>query len=177
MKKTIFTYGLISGAVIAVSVSLSLAMDTSNEHLAGLEWLGYAVMILAFSVIFVAIKGYRDKELGGVIRFGTAFGIGIAITGVASVFYVVAWEITLAITDYAFIEDYTQSLLAAREAAGATAAELATYAEEMAVMKERYGNPLFRVPITFLEILPVGLLITLVSSAVLRNSKVLPADG
>ncbi|MDJ0918993.1 MAG: DUF4199 domain-containing protein [Woeseiaceae bacterium] len=175
MKKTIITYGLIAGAIIASVTALSLAFDASSEHLAGLEWLGYAVMIIAFSMIFVAIKGYRDKELGGVIRFGTAFGVGIGVTLVASVIYVVAWEINLAITDYAFMEDYTQSLIAAEAADGASDAELAALQADMDVMKERYSNPLFRVPITLLEIFPVGLLITLLSAAVLRNSKVLPA--
>ena len=175
MKRTIITYGLIAGAIIAFVVALSLAFDTSSEHLAGMEWLGYAVMIIAFSMIFVAIKGYRDRELGGVIRFGTAFGIGIGVTLVASVIYVIAWEINLAITDYAFMEDYTQSLIAAEAAAGASDAELAALQADMDVMKERYSNPLFRVPITLLEIFPVGLLISLISAAVLRNSKVLPA--
>lgn len=175
MKKTIITFGLIAGAIIASVIALGLAWDTSSEHLAGLEWLGYAVMIIAFSMIFVAIKGYRDGELGGVIRFGTAFGVGIGVTLVASVIYVVAWEISLAMTDYAFIEDYTQSVISAEAAAGASDAELAALQAEMDVMKKRYSNPLFRVLITLLEIFPVGLLISLISAAVLRNSKVLPA--
>ncbi|MEM9689451.1 MAG: DUF4199 domain-containing protein [Pseudomonadota bacterium] len=177
MRKTITTYGLIAGTIIALSVALSLAMDGASEHLAGLEWLGYAVMIIAFSMIFVAIKGYRDRELGGVIKFGTAFKVGIGITLVASLIYVVAWEINLSLTDYAFMEQYTQSLIEQKQAAGATAAELAELQAEMDIMAERYSNPLFRVPITLLEIFPVGLLITLVSAAVLRNSRVLPASG
>ncbi|MEM9401538.1 MAG: DUF4199 domain-containing protein [Pseudomonadota bacterium] len=176
MRKTITTYGLIAGTIIALSVALSLAMDGASEHLAGLEWLGYAVMIIAFSMIFVAIKGYRDRELGGVIKFGTAFKVGIGITLVASLIYVVAWEINLSLTDYAFMEQYTQSLIEQKQAAGATAAELAELQAEMDIMAERYSNPLFRVPITLLEIFPVGLLITLVSAAVLRNSRVLPAS-
>ena len=175
MKKIIITNGLVAGAIIAFVISLSLAFEFDSEHLAGLEWLGYAVMIIAFSMIFVAIKGYRDREQGGVIRFGTAFGIGIGVTLVASLVYVVAWEINLAVTDYAFMKEYTESLIAAEAEAGATEAELATLRADMAVMQERYANPLFRVPITLLEIFPVGLLITLISAAVLRNSKVLPA--
>ena len=175
MKKIIITYGLIVGAIIAISVSLTLALGADSEHLAGLEWLGYAIMIIAFSVIFVAIKGHRDRELGGVINFGTAFGVGIGITVVASLIYVVAWEINLSVTNYAFMEQYTASLVEVKEASGASEKELAEYRAEMDLMTERYRNPLFRLPITFLEIFPVGLLITLVSAAVLRNSRVLPA--
>ena len=177
MTKTITTFGLIAGAVIVLSVLLSLAIDTSSTHMAALEWLGYAVMILAFSVIFVAIKGYRDKELGGVISFGMAFKVGIGITLIASLIYVVAWEINLAVTDYAFIEDYTQSIIDSRAADGASAEELAALTEEMDTMKAQYSRLLFRLPMTFLEIFPVGLLITLLSAAVLRNSRALPATG
>jgi hypothetical protein len=38
-----------------------------------------------------------------------------------------------------------------------------------------YRNPLIRMPMTFLEIFPVGLLISLISAAVLKNPRVLPA--
>jgi len=175
MTKTITTFGLIAGAVIIGSVILTLAFDASSTHIAALEWLGYAVMILAFGVIFIAIKGYRDNELGGVIKFGTAFKVGIGVTLVASLIYVVAWEIYLYTSDYAFIESYTASVLETKAAEGATETELAELAAEMDVMKENYANPLFRLPITFLEIFPVGLLITVISAAVLRNSRVLPA--
>ena len=177
MRRTITTFGLIAGAVIVVSVLLSLAVDSSSTHIAALEWFGYAVMILAFSVIFVAIKGYRDKELGGVISFATAFTVGIGISLVASLIYVVAWEVNLAMTDYAFIDEYTQSVIESKAEAGASETELATLRAEMDVVKERYAKPLFRLPMTFLEIFPVGLLITLIAAAVLRNSRVLPAAG
>jgi hypothetical protein len=40
-----------------------------------------------------------------------------------------------------------------------------------------YSNPLYRLPITFVEMFPVGVLISLISAAVLRNSRVLPARG
>ncbi|MEM9333550.1 MAG: DUF4199 domain-containing protein [Pseudomonadota bacterium] len=175
MGKLIATYGLIAGAIISAVVALSLTLENASDHLAGLEWLGYAVMIIAFSMIFVAIKSYRDRELGGVIKFGTAFGIGIGVTLVASLIYVVAWEINLHLTDFAFMEEYTASMIEAKAASGASEAELAEYRAEMDVMKAQYSNPLFRLPITFIEIFPVGLLITLISAAVLRNSRVLPA--
>src|SRR3546814_12654255 len=36
---------------------------------------------------------------------------------------------------------------------------------------------MFRLPMTFVEIFPVGVLVSLVSAAVLRNPRVLPARG
>ena len=140
-----------------------------------LEWLGYLIMIVALSMIFVGIKRYRDRELGGVIKFGTAALLGLGITLVASVVYVAVWEVNLSLTDHSFIEEYTRSVVADKQADGITGAELAAVEAEMATMRERYADPLFRVPMTFLEIFPVGLLISLLAAAVLRNSKFLPA--
>ncbi len=176
MKKSIFVWGAVSGSIIIGSIILSLALGgAENENMAALEWVGYLIMIMAFSVIFIGIKRHRDQEQGGVISFGKAFLLGLGITAVASVIYVVAWEANLAITDYAFINEYAQSAIEAKRAAGASDAELAETVAEMEQMKENYGNPIFRLPITFLEIFPVGLLISLLSAAILRRSDVLPA--
>ncbi|MFQ5350420.1 MAG: DUF4199 domain-containing protein, partial [Thermoanaerobaculia bacterium] len=115
--------------------------------------------------------------LGGVIRFGTAFLLGLGIAAVASVIYVVGWEVNLSLTDYAFADDYSRSIIAGKEAAGVSGAELEAEIARLEEFKRQYANPLYRVPVTFLEIFPVGLLIALISAAVLRNSKILPARG
>ena len=175
MKGTILTYGLIAGLIIAFTMFLGLNAQSGEEAPRFSQLAGYLIMIVALSMIFVGVKRYRDKELGGVIRFGTAFLLGLGITAVASVVYVVGWEINLSLTDYAFAEDYSRSVLAGLEAKGASAAELEAEAARMEQFKQQYRNPLFRVPVTFLEIFPVGLLIALVSAAVLRNSRILPA--
>lgn len=177
-KKIVLGYGALAGAVIIGSIMLSMSLGGGEESaLSALQWIGYLIMIVAFGVIFVGVKRVRDQELGGIIRFRTAFAIGLGITAVASVVYVGIWEVNLAVTDYAFIDQYTASVLAAREADGASAEEMQTLAAEMETMREQYGNPLFRLLITFLEIFPVGLLVSLIAAAVLRNSRVLPAVG
>ena len=177
MRKIILTHGLLSGAIIIGSILLSLTLAGENESMKFLEWLGYLVMIAAFSMIFIGIKRYRDHELGGVIRFGTAMLLGLGITLVASFIYVVAWEVNLELTDHAFIEEYTQGVIQAKEAEGVSGVELEALVTEMATLKERYANPLFRMPMTFLEIFPVGLLISLLAAALLRNSRFLPATA
>jgi len=45
-------------------------------------------------------------------------------------------------------------------------------AQDFAMM---YANPLFRMPITFTEILPVGILVSLFPALLLRNSRFMPA--
>jgi len=175
MKKIMLTYGVLSGVVIIVSMILSLRLAGESTTMKGLEWLGYLIMVVALSMIFVGIKRYRDQELGGVIKFGTAFRLGLGISLVAGVIYVVAWEANLLMTDYAFIDDYARLVLADKEAAGVTGAEMEAAVTEMEQLKVRYANPLFRLPMTFLEIFPAGLLITLIAAAVLRNSRFMPA--
>lgn len=176
MKRIIFIYGFIAGLVVICSVLLGLALSSGEETLHAQEWLGYLIMLIALSMIFVGIKRYRDQHLGGVIRFGTATLLGLRIAAVAGVVYVVVWEIYLAMTDYAFIDQYVQGVIAGKEAEGVSGAELDAVVESMENMQRQYSNPLFRLPMTFLEIFPVGLLITLISAAILRNSKTLPAS-
>src|SRR5688572_24891190 len=135
---------------------------------------GYLSMLLAFTMVFVGVKQYRDKVLGGVIRFVPALGVGLGISAVASLFWVVGWEITLA-TGFDFATAYSDSVVAAAEARGAPAAEIDRIRSETAEFLARYANPLFRLPITFVEMFPIGVLISLLSAALLRNSRLLPA--
>lgn len=180
MKKTALIYGAVIGTIIIGSCILGFALrdgESGSESLASgaAHLLGYLVMIIAFCVIFLAVKRYRDQELGGVIRFGQAVLLGVGITAVASLIYVVGWEIYLAASGHDFIGEYADAMVAGKEAAGMTGAELDAYAAKMEEMKLMYANPLFRIPITFSEILPVGLLVSLIAGAVLRKSDVLPA--
>jgi hypothetical protein len=163
MQKLILVYGVIAGLVIIGIATLSIELGISSM------WFGYLVMFIAFSVIFVAVRKYRDESLGGVIRFGTGFGLGLGITLVASVIYVLVWELYLVSTDYTFMDTYIASIVESKKAAGVSQEELAATIAEMDSMREMYANPLFRLPMTFVEIFPVGLLISLVAAFVLRN--------
>ena len=175
MTKICLTYGAIAGSLVIGSMIISLTLAGKDADMTGQQWLGYLIMIVALSLIFLGVKRYRDRELGGVIKFATAVQLGLGITLVASLIYVVVWEVNLSLTDHAFIDDYTEAVLADKEAAGLSEAEMQDAVAEMETLKERYANPLFRLPMTFLEIFPVGLLISLIAAALLRNSRFLPA--
>ena len=97
-------------------------------------------MLIALSLIFIGIKRHRDQNLGGVIKFGPAFGLGLAIAAVAGVFYVAGWEAYLASTDYAFINDYTDGLIEKKKAEGVTGEELQKIVENMEAMVKNYAN-------------------------------------
>ena len=166
-------YGSLSGAVAISALVATLAFGLP-DHTHSL-WFGYLVMLVALSMIFVGVKRYRDVECGGVIRFGRAFAVGLGIAVVAALIYMIGWELYLALSGWDFMADYTADMLAQMRAEGAAPAAIQAKQAEMRGMAEMYANPLFRMPMTFAEIFPVGLLIALISAALLRNPKLLPA--
>lgn len=175
MLRSVLVYGAIAGSVTIATMIIGLVMS-GGESAGASIWFGYLTMLIALSAIFFAIKRHRDKELGGVIKFSTAAILGLGISAVAGVFYIIGWEIHLAMTDYAFIGQYTDAAIAKKQAAGVTGAELDGFVAEMQKMKENYANPVLRMPMTFVEIFPVGILVTLISAGLLRNEKFFPAQ-
>ncbi|MDT8760422.1 DUF4199 domain-containing protein [Sphingomonas psychrotolerans] len=175
MLRIILSYGTLAGLLIGIPTFGSFVLLGENHPggVAGMA-LGYSIMLLGLSLVFLAIKRRRD-ELGGVIRFLPAFGLGLAISLAASVFYVVAWEAAQAVTRIDYIGGYIQSAIAEKRAAGASAAEIARFSAEMAAFKVQYADPLFRIPMTLTEILPVGILVSLVSAGLLCNARFLPS--
>ncbi len=174
MLRTISIYGLIAGILTAAPL-FSFIVFQGHEVSSSSQIVGYSIMLVALSLVFVAVKNHRDKVGGGIIKFLPAFLMGLGISAVAGVVYVIGWEIVLAATDFAFIEDYSTALLNEARAGGASEAVLQQKAAEIAHFSEQYRNPLFRMPLTFIEIFPVGLVVSLISAALLRNSRFLPA--
>jgi len=167
-------YGSVAGLIVIGSMLAGFAFAGSGSVLTS-EWLGYLLMIVALSLVFFGIKRYRDRELGGVIGFLPAFGLGLLITATASLAYVVVWEIYLAATGYTFISDYTAALAERMHGEGMSEAEIATETENLQKLEENYANPFFRVVVTLFEIFPVGFVVALASAALLRNPRLLPA--
>ena len=171
MFRIMLVYGAIAGVITIALMSLGMLLSEGT----GSQLQGYLTMLVVLSLIFVGIKRYRDKDLGGVIKFLPAFGLGIGIAAVAGLFYVLSWEASLHLTDFAWMEDYKQGAIAGYEAKGLTGDALAEKVEGLEAMMANYRNPVVRLPITFLEIFPVGLLVALISAALLQNPKVFPA--
>lgn len=168
-------YGGMSG-LIAISVIVAgLAFDAPS-HVQS-QWFGYLVMLVALSLIFVGTKRYRDVECGGVIGFGRAVAIGLGISVVASVMYVIGWEAYLALSGRDFIAEFAAGELDAMRRSGATAAAIEVHGAKLRELLDNYANPLFRWPVTFAEIFPVGLVVSLISAAVLRDPRVLAVRG
>lgn len=174
MLRTILIWGAIAGLLVGVPLSVITLSDRHGLPTHGML-IGYTIMLVALSTIFVAVKRYRDRELGGVIRFWPALGLGLGISFVAGLFYVLAWEASTALVHADFATAYANALIAQQKAAGVSGAKLAQFTAEMDHFKVQYANPLFRLPMTFIEIFPVGVLVSLIAAALLRNPRFLPA--
>ena len=175
MTRLISLYGAVAGFVIVIPmIWVTLRMEPGALPENG-QLYGYLTMIIALTAVFLGVKQYRDKVLGGVVKFGPALLVGLGISAVASVVYVVGWEIALAWSGVDFADTYAKAMIDAARAKGLAPAELQKAIEDAESFAKMYRNPLYRMPITFIEMFPVGALISLLAAALLRNPRVLPA--
>jgi hypothetical protein len=173
MARIVFTYGPIAGLIIIAGIIGSIVATGGEPH--GNVWLGYLIMLLGMSAVFMGVKQHRDRDRGGVIKFLPALGVGLLIALFASVAYVIVWELYLAVTDYSFMDQYVAATLESRRAEGVSGQAYRDLETSLRGMAEAYRSPLYRLPITFAEIFPVGFLVSIVSAVLLRNSRFLPA--
>ncbi|HEY1614378.1 MAG TPA: DUF4199 domain-containing protein [Rhizomicrobium sp.] len=174
MLRKILFYGLIAGLIVGIPLSALVVTMNGHEMHYGML-IGYTTMLIALSTVFIAIKQHRDNDLGGVIGFWPALGLGLGISFVASLIYVAVWETTVALMHLDFASGYAKSMIAQKKASGVMGPALAKFTAEMEQFKVQYANPLYRLPMTFIEIFPVGVLVSLASAGMLRFSNVLPA--
>ncbi len=175
MLSKILTYGTIAGLIVGTGMFAFTLPNLQSGHSDApyMMGIGYLMMLVALSAVFVAVKRHRDIALGGIIKFWPAFGLGLGISFVASVFYALAWDAALAITHMDFAGDYAKGTIAEAVAKGASPDALAKVAADMAKFQSDYANPLYRLPMTFVEMFPVGVLVSLVSAGLLKNNRFL----
>ena len=169
MKKIVLTFGLISGAVISALMFATIPFMHKIGFNRGLV-IGYTTMVLAFLLVFFGIRSYRENVGDGRLSFGRAVGVGLLIMLITCACYVVSWEIIYFNIMPDFTEKYAAFVIENERAKGASQAELAAKMEEMKRFSELYNNNIFfNVGMTFLEPLPVGVIMTLISALILRR--------
>ena len=172
MKRNILVYGLISGVLVSTFMLISMNYASHCEGNVAYETsmlIGYASMLIAFSLVYVGIRNYRNKYNGGVISFGKAFKIGILIVLIASTLYVIAWMIDYFFFMPDFMDKYAAHSIDKLKSEGATQLAIDKETKKMADMTKMYNNPVFTAMFTYAEILPVGLVVTLISSLILKR--------
>jgi len=168
MKKTVLTFGLIAGVMISVLMAgnLLIANRIGSGHSLVL---GYTTMVASFLLVYFGIRSYRDNTLAGHISFGRAFACGILITLITCVFYVAMWEIVYFNFMPHFMDSYFAAQIHKIQSSGLDPATTAARVAEIQRSQQLYQNPIVNMAYTFMEPLPVGLIMTLISAAVLRR--------
>src|SRR5687768_13509514 len=169
MKKIVLVCGSIAGLIVAALMVTYMGIYYSTGKFGSSMLLGYGTMVLALSLVYVGIKNYRDKHNNGIISFGKAFKIGILISLVASTIYVIVWMVDYYVFIPDFMDKYAAATIDQAKAEGASQLELDKKVEEMNYFKKLYKNPLMVVLFTYIEILPVGIIVTLISALLLKR--------
>ena len=168
MKKTVLTFGLIAGAILSAMMLITVPFQDEIGFDRG-QIVGYTSMVLAFLLIYFGVRSYRDNVAGGSLSFGRAFQVGGLIAVVASVCYVATWQLVYYKLSPDFTARYQAHILDKARADGETEAQLAKREADMEKFAALYRNPAINAGITFLEPLPVALIMTLVTAGVLSR--------
>jgi hypothetical protein len=168
MKKTVLTFGLISGAVSSLMMVATLPFIDSLGFDKG-AIVGYTAIVLSFLLVFFGIRSYRENVGAGRITFGRGFAVGILITVVSCAFYVATWEVIYFKFMPEFADKWAGYMVTQAKASGASQAAIDAKVKEAGEFKVMYDKPLMNAAITFTEPFPIGLLVTLISAATLRK--------
>jgi uncharacterized protein DUF4199 len=163
MQRIVLRFGLASGGILVAMMAVMLSLFGHSEIL------GYSSMVLSFLLVFFGVRSYRDTVAAGTIGFGKAFQVGLLITLITCAMYVIAWEIAYFKFFPNFLDQYSVNVIAKMRSSGASEAAIREAAAKMAALAKNYSNPFFNSAITFMEVFPVGLIMTLISAAILRR--------
>lgn len=179
MKKVVLTFGLIAGLIIAGLVWITaLLVERNAIGFDRLEFVGYASMIVALSMVFFGIKSYRDNAAGGTLRFWKGVQVGVLISLIAGVLYwagAISYGITNPGFDERFMKQFSELKVGKLQTQGAPPEQIEKAKAEVEMMQGLFKNPVLFFLVCMMEILPVGLLVTLISAGLLRKRELLPA--
>jgi hypothetical protein len=163
MRKVVLTFGVISGLVSAGMFMLFMPFIDQIGFDRGMV-IGYASMLAASMLIYFGIRSYRDNVGGGRIGFGRALAVGLQIVAISGAIYSATWVLVGQRFMPDFYEKYKTHQLESARADGATQAELDAKAAEMDKYIGWARNPILSFFMTFMEPLPVGLAVAILSS-------------
>jgi hypothetical protein len=168
MKKIVLTFGLLAGAVLSVMMLLTIPF-LDRVGFSRAEVIGYTTIVAAFLLVFFGIRSYREHIAPRPLTFGRAFTVGALITVVACLCYVATWEVLYFKMAPGFADKYAAYAIERVRASGGSQQEIDATARQMESFKQMYNNPLTNAAITFLEPFPIGVVVSLISAAVLRR--------
>jgi hypothetical protein len=175
MKKTVLTFGLISGAMSAAMMLMTVPFVDRIGWEKG-EILGYTGIVLSALLVFFGVRSYRENAGGGRLTFGRGFAVGILITLISSACYVGTWEIVYYKFMPGFADKYAAHMVERAKASGASQQKMDETAQQAQQFKQMYKNPAINVALTFMEVFPIGLVVTGISAGILRKKAAAPRN-
>ena len=164
MKKVILIFGSVIGLVLATNSIFHMDMMYSNPDYKGNDVIGYATMVIVFSVIYFGVRNYRNKLLDGQISFLKALKTGALICFVASTYYVVLGLLYYYLVVPDFMDVYADYVIN-----NAPASEVEATTAQMASFREMSKNPFFLVLLSYFEVLPIGMIVALISAFIVKK--------
>jgi hypothetical protein len=167
MKRIVLTFGLLSGVVSSVMMLATVPFLDRIGFDHGVV-VGYTAIVLSLLFVFFGVRRYRELA-GGRITFGRGLAVGLLITLISCTFYVVTWQFVYFKLTPDFMDKYTAYTIENLKASGASTETIAEKRRQMEAFARMYQNPLINAAMTFVEPFPVGLLISVMSAAILRR--------
>lgn len=164
MKKIILIFGVVIGVILSANAIIHMNIMSSNLDYKGNDVVGYATIFIVFSLIYFGVKNYRNNYLDGKISFSKAFKTGALICFVASTIYVVVGLMYYYLFAPDFIDIYTDYIIR-----NSAPDQIETTTAQMKSFKEMYKNPLFAILITYMEVLPIGMIVALFSALIVKK--------
>lgn len=164
MKRIILIFGLVIGVMLTANAIIVISMLYSDTDFKGNDVVGYAAMVIMFSLIYFGVRNYRNNHLDGKISFLQALKTGALICLIASTVYTVLGLLYY----YLFVPDFID-VYSAHVIRNTAPDEVEAVTTQMADFKEMYKNPLFAIFITYLEVLPVGMIVALFSAFIVKK--------
>ena len=163
MNNIILKNGLIGGIIVSIFMGFTTMYMKSNPEVEPSMFVGFASMILSFFFVVWGIKQQRDTN-NGIISLGKGFVTGLLISLVISTIYVFVWLVIYYNFFPNFMDHYADIAIK-----NADPKDLAIVTEEMNTYKEYYKSPLMIILLTFMEILPLGIVVSFISALVLKR--------
>lgn len=168
MKKILFNYGIIGGAIISALMAFSILKYNDVVNFNDNMIYGFSIMLIAFVLPFISVWKLR-KSSAEDFQFKKAIVLGLGVSLIASIMYVLTWEVVFNVYIPNFMEKYSEFCIKQLVDSGASADAIAAKQSEMAHQTIMYVKGWYRMGLTFMEVFPVGLIASFIAALTIRK--------
>ncbi len=168
MKRTALRYGLYGVYLLLAFCLVRFLINPHPTNFDNQEIIGWVGILLSVVFVYFGVKYYRDKENGGSLRFGEGLKLGLLITIFPALLFGVYSVVYSEVLDPGFMDNY-YAWQVAKVKSSVPAAELQQKLQDMQKEREMFDSPLIQFVAMFLSVFVVGLIVTVISTLVLKR--------